>query len=433
MFMNTNDNYRPVSLTCISSKVVEHIVYSSIANHLERNNILTPSQHGFRPGHSCETQLISAVDDWSKAINNGDKVDIAILDFSKAFDSVPHERLKSKLHLYGIRDKTLCWISSFLGNRRQRVILNGQTSDWSTVLSGVPQGTVLGPLLFLLYINDICDDIKSSIRLFADDCVLYRTIKSTIDSVALQSDLNCLVSWSDKWQMNFNIKKCFMMHMTRQRKHKTTHTYNMKGSPLSTVMSHPYLGVEIQSDLRWNDQIDKISNKASKTLGMLRRNLSGCTRDIKLHAFKSLVRPQLEYASSVWDPYTVKHIHKLEMVQRRSARFILSDYRYTSSPSSMIAKLHLQSLEARRKTARLSIFYKAVNGKVSLPLTELRQATRSTRNSSTNSFIQLGSRCDAYKFSFFPRTIVDWNSLPFTTTNSVSLDSFRSSITSLCD
>ena len=121
------------------------------------------------------------------------------------------------------------------------------------------------------------------------------------------------------------------------------------------------------------------------------------------------------------------------MVQRRSARFILSDYRYTSSPSSMIAKLHLQSLEARRKTARLSIFYKAVNGKVSLPLTELRQATRSTRNSSTNSFIQLGSRCDAYKFSFFPRTIVDWNSLPFTTTNSVSLDSFRSSITSLCD
>ena len=165
---------------------------------------------------------------------------------------------------------------------------------------------------------------------------------------------------------------------------------------------------------------------------MLRRNFSGCTKDIKLHAFKSLVRPQLEYASSVWDPYTAKHIHKLEMVQRRSARFIMSDYRNTSSPSSMFANLHLQSLQARRKTARLSIFYKAVNGKASLPLTDLRRQTRFTRNSTPSSFTQLRARCDAYKFSFFLRTIVDWNSLPFETTSSVSVDSFRSAIISLC-
>ena len=125
------DNYRPVSLTCIVSKIIEHIIYSSISNYLEKNSILTPSQHGFRIGHSCETQLISAVNDWAKSINNRNKVDIAILDFSKAFDSVPHERLKSKLHFYGIRGTTLRWIEAFLSDRRQRIFLNGVSSSWS--------------------------------------------------------------------------------------------------------------------------------------------------------------------------------------------------------------------------------------------------------------------------------------------------------------
>ena len=424
------DNYRPVSLTCIASKIIEHIIYSSVANHLESNKILTPSQHGFRPGHSCETQLISAVNDWSKTINDGDRVDIAILDFSKAFDSVPHERLKSKLHQYGIRGNTLMWISAFLGFRRQRVLLNGATSDWCDVRSGVPQGTVLGPLLFLLYINDIGNDITSTIRLFADDCVLYRTIKSDQDSAILQTDLKRLVEWSDEWQMSFNIKKCYMMHMTQQRKSKSLYSYSMKGIPLTSVTSHPYLGIEIQSSLRWDDHIDKITSKASKTLGMIRRNLSGCTKEIKLHAYKSLVRPQLEYASSVWDPHTAKHTHKLEMVQRRAARFVSADYRYKSSPSAMIHSLKLQSLEARRKSARLSILYKAINGKIALPLTDLRKPVRSTRNSSLKSFTQLGARCDSYKFSFFPRTIVDWNSLPQEIVDSLSVDSFRSALAS---
>src|SRR5664279_4105275 len=194
------ENYRPISLTSICSKIMEHIVHSSICRYLEDNNILTPRQHGFRSGHSCEIQLILAIDDWAKALDSGYRTDIAIFDFSKAFDSVPHRRLLSKIESYGIQGNTLNWIESFLSNRSQRVVINGSQSSWLPVTSGVPQGTVLGPLLFLLYINDIASDIKSEIRLFADDCILYRKIMSDHDTAQLQDDIDRLHSWTVIWQ-----------------------------------------------------------------------------------------------------------------------------------------------------------------------------------------------------------------------------------------
>ncbi|MFZ2538831.1 MAG: reverse transcriptase domain-containing protein, partial [Oscillospiraceae bacterium] len=193
-------------------------------------------------------------------------------------------------------------------------------------MSGVPQGTVLGPLLFLLYVNDITEGIGSEIRLFADDCVLYRTIRSERDANVLQDDLNHLCDWGDLWQMCFNVKKCNIMHMTRKH-HPVLHNYSMKGSYLSVVKSHPYLGVTIQDDLKWDVHVDGIVKKASRTLGMLRRNIHGCSREVKSMAYKSLVRPSLEYASSCWDPHNAKHINTLEMVQRRAARFACKDYR----------------------------------------------------------------------------------------------------------
>ena len=193
-------NYRPVSLTSICSKIMEHIIHSHVMSFLDANNLLTDQQHGFRKKRSCESQLITTVQELAAGLNNKQQIDAILLDFSKAFDKVPHRRLSAKLHHYGIRGKTLGWIESFLAHRQQKVVLDGKTSSPAQVTSGVPQGTVLGPLLFLVYINDLPGRVSSTARLFADDCLLYRTIGFAEDCSALQDDLDRLQDWEQDWQ-----------------------------------------------------------------------------------------------------------------------------------------------------------------------------------------------------------------------------------------
>ena len=212
------ENYRPVSLTAIPCKIFEHILVSQIWSQLNKYDIITSKQHGFRKGMSCETQLVEAIHDWTTILNKGQgQVDVILLDFSKAFDTVPHQRLLQKLNKYGIRNHTLNWISSFLTNRTHQVVVNGSTSNVESV-SGVPQGTVLGPLLFLIYINDIEQNLTSKIRLFADDSAIYRNINSPNDAKSLQNDIFRLQEWAAKWQIKFNIKKCKILRITRRTK-----------------------------------------------------------------------------------------------------------------------------------------------------------------------------------------------------------------------
>ena len=180
---------------------MEHIIVSNIWKHLHKHDIILHFQHGFQSGLSCESQLIETVHDWMMALDNKTQTDAILLDFAKAFDKVPHKRLLSKLTSYGITGNTHNWITYFLSNRKQRVSVNGAPSDTTDVTSGVPQGSVLGPILF----NDINENIQSSVRLFADDSIIYRKINSNIDNLILQTDLIQLEKWSDKWQMQFNI------------------------------------------------------------------------------------------------------------------------------------------------------------------------------------------------------------------------------------
>ena len=251
-------NYRPVSLTCVPCKLLEHIVCSNIMAHLDEYKLLSDRQHAFRKGHSCETQLTTVINEWAKILDNRGQVDTFILDFEKAFDTPPHELLKSKVFSYGIGGKTLKWIDSFLCFRQQRVVVNGVKSDWAPVLSGVPQGTVLGPLLFSLYINDISSDIESEIRLFADDCVCYREIKDEKDTMKLQRDIDRLGSWARKSGMRFQPVKCNMMQLTRKRIKKIHASYTLEGTNLENVESITYLGVTITSDLRWNTHVSNV-------------------------------------------------------------------------------------------------------------------------------------------------------------------------------
>ena len=312
--------------------------------HFEKFDILADQQHGFRKGRSCETQLSALVDDLQKILDRRSRADLIIMDFSKAFDTVPHQRLLAKLHHVGIRNNILTWIDSFLTKRHQKVVVDGESSEKSPVASGVPQGTVLGPLLFLIYINDLPANLSSSVRLFADDCILYREIKNSDDSAILQADIDTLCKWESKWQMGFNKAKCFTMKVTHKIK-QTPFNYSMGDHTLEQVDHHPYLGVELTSDMTWNKQINQISTKANRTLGLLRRNLSCCDKSTKSTAYSALVRPLLEYCHTIWDPYQQNSKDTIEKVQRRAARFIFNDYSRHSSITSMLEQLEWDSLE----------------------------------------------------------------------------------------
>jgi len=193
--------------------------------------MLTSLNHGFRSGYSCETQVLVTLHDFMKAYDAGLQTDVAILDFSKAFDTVPHKKLLSKMDSYGIRGPINNWLNMFLTHRKMKAVVEGEQSEEVTVDSGVPQGTVLGPLLFLCHINDLPDAVKSSVRLFADDCLLFRTIKSAKDHQLLQEDLKSLETWANNWGMRFNTKKCYILSI----KNKSQHFYSLNGHILQQV------------------------------------------------------------------------------------------------------------------------------------------------------------------------------------------------------
>ena len=259
---------------------MEHIICSHIHRHLDNHGILSKFQHGFRKFLSCETQLLVTLSDLLWTRDRKAQVDIAILDFSKAFDTVPHDRLLGKLNFYGIQGPVLHWIASFLKGREQRVVLDGKFSKSVSVDSGVPQGTVLGPLLFLLHINDLPQVVSSTVRLFADDCLLYREIRNRDDQVELQRDLRALEAWGDTWGMKFNATKCNIMRISRSN---TPHTqfYTLGGLVLTEVDYAKYLGVTISSDLDWTPHINNVCAKGNKLLGFLKLNLSkGSPRNV---------------------------------------------------------------------------------------------------------------------------------------------------------
>ena len=289
------ENYRPVSLTSVSSKLLEHIICKQLLDHLERHNILTTLNHGFRSGYSCETQLAVTLHDLVTSFDKGKQTDVIILDFSKAFDTVPHKKLLHKLQEYGISGPLHQWLTNFLTKREMRVVVDGVQSDSVYVDSGVPQGTVLGPILFLCHINDLPNSVQSQVRLFADDCLLYRNINTPQDSEILQSDLKQLEQWATRWGMTFNAKKCYVMSV----KQKYSHFYHLDNTILETVHQNPYLGVLLSDDLKWEPHITKMTSKAASILGLLRRNLKACPQEIKKLAYITLVRSSLEYASPI--------------------------------------------------------------------------------------------------------------------------------------
>ena len=404
---------------------MEHIVLSHISKHVASNNILYAHQHGFRQKLSTTTQLISATHDWAHTLHLKGQTDIIFLDFQKAFDRVSHHLLRTKLDFYGIRRDTLRWVMALLSNRQQAVVVNGMQSSWKDVTSGVPQGSVIGPALFLLYINDIHDNIKSTTRLFADDGIVYHEINTEMDHKTLQEDLDILSQWSKTWLMGFNIGKCAVLTVTRRRKPRI-HKYHLVGEDIPRVDQYKYLGVTIAKDLRWNIHCQNIRNKASRTLGFLRRTLSPCSKEIKTRAYQALVRPQLEYGAEVWNPHTTSSVEDLERIQRAAARFIHRDYRLSTSPSQLIADLHLDPLHHRRLFAQSTMFFKIYYNLVNIPLpSTINPAPFIGRKDHPHKLTIPDASVDTFKYSFYPRTVRIWNRLPYTALQTPSLSTFQ--------
>ena len=424
-------NYRPVSLTCICSKIMEHIIVTNMITFLEDQDILYDKQHGFRTKRSCETQLIEFMHELHNNMQKGTQVDAVVMDFSKAFDKVAHNRLSYKLDYYGVRGQTLEWINDFLRNRSQRVLVGGDSSEEAPVTSGVPQGSVLGPALFLVFINDLPAQVKSSVRLFADDTIVYHNIKSTQDCEELQQDLLQLEKWEDTWQMEFHPDKCNVIRIGKTKK-PIRFNYSLKGHHLEDGDDTKYLGVTISKDLSWNKHLQNTTNSATRTLNFLKRNLKISSPKIKEQAYFSLVRPQLEYAASVWDPHTIKGINKVEMVQRRAARWVVNRFHNTSSVTNMLDHLGWRTLEHRRADQRLTMLYKIVNNLVAIdPGTYLQPVKRATRHSHQQGFIQYHTNRDHFRLSFFPRTIVQWNRLPLCVVQSPTAEVFKHQVCQL--
>ena len=418
------------------SDIIECINFN-INKHLAFKSILADCQHGFRGQRSWETQLIQffhdLVSNLDRALNcNHRQTDVIIMDFAKAFDKVPHRRLLYKLDYYGIRGSTHKWITSWLSERSQKVVVDGQASDPVPVLSGVPQASVLGPVVFLIFINDLLENIRSAVRLFADDCVLYRNIESPSDCQFLQDDLNSLAQWDADWQIKCNVAKCHSIRVTRHPPDKHIQfDYTLHKQRLEQVQSAKYLGITISDDLDRGQHISEISSKATKTLDFLQRNLAFVPRHTKEVAYKTLVRPKLEYAAPIWHPYRETQIGQVETVQRTAARWTCKRWRNTSSVGDMLDKLGWPSLETRREQSSLTFFYKIHSGTVYFdkdkyltPAPNLRR----TRASHESQYTRYLAYSDALKNSFFPRTIPMWNSLPSSVVSSKTIEKFKAQI-----
>ena len=419
---NQAKNYRPISLLPVISKILERCVYNRLIDYILPK--ITHLQHGFLRNRSTATQLLSILSNINNILDTGDQCDTVYFDLSKAFDSVPHRLLIHKLKSFGLHGTLLAWIENYLTHRRQRVTINGSNSEWLTVTSGVPQGSILGPLLFLLYINDLPTVLSPNTlcAIFADDTKITRHIQSHQDHLILQRDITNVHKWSMEWGLKFNSTKCMILSMARSG-HTLEYNYTMGQAPLTRTKSVNDLGVQVTTSLKWNEHLTKIISKANQRLWITIRTL-GFEAPIlaKKTTYVALVRPHLEYNTIIWSPTTKELILSLERTQRKATNFILSNPK-RPSPQHMeyrerLLTCNLLPLTYRREVFDLIFFIKSLRGMVAFNILDylsfqVNRGTALTRNMQHGLNILTPITRLESSAHFYPSRIARiWNTLP---------------------
>ena len=420
-------NYRPVSLTCLASKLMESIIRDAMVRHLLENDLGTTAQHGFTNGRSCLTNLLETFESWTEDVDKGYSVDVIFLDFQKAFDKVPKKRLLQKLSAYGIEGKVLCWIEDFLSDRRMRIMVRGEYTEWVDVISGLPQGSVLGPILFLIYVNDIPEMVNCSIKMFADDTKLFRTVKSIDDCNILQNDLDTLSQWTNEWLLSFNVDKCKVMHIGKNNpKLEYTMRTENENKILIETREEKDLGVWITNDLKPEKQVIAASQRAMTVLRSVKRAFVRFDIETFSIIYTTYIRPHLEYCIQAWAPYYAKDILLLEKVQRRATKLVwgLKDLSY----EERLERLKLFSLEERRLRGDLIQTFKLLTGKENVGYEIL--FNRSTNHLRGHSFKLSKSQCNKLcRRRFFSQRVIDiWNSFSEFIVSAPSTNTFKKRI-----
>ena len=429
------ENYRPVNLTSGACKGLETLVKEDMDKFIETNGLLNNSQHGFRRGRSPQTNLIEFQQQTSKWHDEGKPFDIIYLDFSKAFDKVCHERLIIKLEAIGIRGTLKAFIKDWLRGRRQKVVVEGHESEWLAILSSVIQGSVLGGILFNIFVDDIDDVVKSFLRKFADDTKLAKIVESDDDAMEMQNDVNKMTEWAKKWAMAFNVAKCHVIHVGRSNKR---YAYTMNGEPIQEAEKEKDLGVWITEDMKPSLQCEVAAKGANATLGMILRAFHYRKKSTLVHLFKTFVRPKLEFAVASWCPWLEKDAETLEKVQQRVVR-AMSDVK-GNEYEEKLKDAGLSTLKERRIRGDAIEAFKVIKGYNRVERDEWfdlqsRELSRPTRANATIENGEERRRTDVLyepraqknlrKNFFTVRVVQTWNALPEVVKTAESVNAFK--------
>ena len=429
------NNYRPISILPVLSKVLEKHVHESLSEFLHQHELLHQTQSGFRAQHSCETALINIVDLWLNAIDNGKMVGVVLVDFKKAFDLVDHEILKNKLEIYGIKDEALLWFNTYLTNRKQQVTVDNCKSDFQPISCGVPQGSILGPLLFLLFINDLplyTGNVFTD--LYADDTTLY-DVQDSMEQIEdnLQTALNSLQIWCRQNGMILNSSKTKVMLVTSNQKRQRLPSDNLdlkfNNESLNMISNDKILGVFVDNNLSWSDHIKYLTKKISSSTWLLSKIKRFLSIDHRIQFYKSYIQPHIDFCNIVWGSSSESNKLKIYKLQKRACKIIL-DFNVDDVNEAM-KTLKIMSIYDRIFLRKAKFMFKVYNNITPTYISEnfmLRNNANTSinlRSSSTGCFVPPKPRTEYFKNSMRYSGCLVWNGLPAEVKEAQTIDTFH--------